>query len=171
MKAACITYASAQVNLVSNNSFETKLPLRHEKILRAFIDAVVPGCDLDNINHLSGFYDESLPMAKYVRLLILRINRMKRKLGFYKRFYHLSREERTRIIEYGYKNSKLDYEMFHAAIYLSQITVYGGIFNQMTNADFIGFEGSVTVEPHRSTWHYTDLEGLEIPLTINGNYH
>ena len=168
-KSLCATYLATQINGLPQ-SVEYAFGNQREKTLLAFIDAVVPDCDIHNLNNLTGFYDATLPMAKYLRILVFRINRLTRKLGYKKRFHLLTRDERADIIQFGYHHSKLDHELIHGAIYLSQITVYGGVFNQNSNADFIGFEGSASIEPDINIWHYSDMEGLESPMTANGNY-
>ena len=169
-KTLCITYVSTQLPAVAfagGSNYNKK----QKKILLAFMEAVVPGCDINNANNLTGFYDSTLPLAKYVRVLVFRIKRMTKKAGYKKSFYNLSVVDREKIIQYGYNNSTLDRELFHGAIYLSQVTLYGGIFNKNSNADFIGFEGASSSAPNTDLWHYADMEGQESPMTENGNYH
>lgn len=170
LKAACITYASTYISSTAAGTLHRSSLSNTDKTLMAFVDTVIPGCDANDLNLIAGFYDTTLPMAKYLRVFTYRIWRNTKQLGFKKKFRQLNQEEKMLVIEYAYNKGGIDRELFHAGIYLSQVSVYCGVFNSTTSSSYIDFTGPQLSTVDKDTWHYKEMENLEIAKTKDGNH-
>jgi len=133
--------------------------------LRAFMETVIPGIPI-NAQGLTGiFYDVYYPFYPYKKVLAEDLNRESYKKYNSKKFYNLSLEKREQIIERKLSKNGITQKLYVGAIWLTQLTVYTGIYNLEGECSLIDFKCMDS-----KTISYSDATSfLGVPATNNGN--
>jgi hypothetical protein len=137
--------------------------------LRSFADTVIPDCHEVSEKYLRAYFDDGLPFHRVRRLFLSRLKRTA--LARYSTpFPDLGRAAREETLEAGLQHGHTTRKLFHAAIFLTQVSVYCGLYEEGSRSDYIGFEGPLTRPLDVTEWHYPDLRGIEMPETVDGNF-
>lgn len=120
-------------------------PATEDKVLRAFVDAVVPGLDARTMDspYLSRpFVDPDLPFHPFH--LDLTTNLCERSLAMVDNwsFYRLDAKERRSVIRAGLEAGGLTTRLYEAAIFIAQVSAYAGIYDDDAGCPLIDFEGA-----------------------------
>ncbi|MFQ5678380.1 MAG: hypothetical protein ACE5HP_02885 [Gemmatimonadota bacterium] len=150
--------------------FETDAHLV-ERTLRAFVVTVVPAVSEDDRGLVRAFYDEDLsPLAKYRGFLAADLAaRAFRRFG-HSRFDDLETPQRTRVILDGLRGDGTTRRLYEGAIFLTQVAVYAGIYDDERGCPEIEWEGRYRPRPWSEITYPEPESFLGRSLTSDGNY-
>jgi len=135
--------------------------------LRAFATAVIPRAHSDTSDPARALLDHRYPLARYAPFLASDLaQRSERRYGT-PAFTTLTLEQRTAVIAEGLSADATTRKLYRGAVYLTQIAVYAGIYDDAAGCALIGFSG-------RYRGGQISYENaavfLPAPLTSTGNY-
>jgi len=133
--------------------------------LRGFMETIVPGISLNASDLTSIFYDSYYPFSPYREILAEDLDKASYKRYNVKRFYDLSLEKRERIIDQKIRGNGIAKQLYVAAIWLSQLTIYTGNYNSEGECGIIDFK----CEDSKTDSYPEPISFLGKPATINGN--
>ena len=114
---------------------------RVEDVLRAFVTTVLPGA-LGNDPHLiAAFYDQALPFARYREFFASSFCERSRRVFRTSSFERLDLRQRTRVVQDGLRADGTTRKLYNGAVFLAQISVYAGIYDDERGSPLIDFEG------------------------------
>lgn len=137
-----------------------------DRILRAFVSTVVPGAP-DSPNLARAHTDGRLPFASYAEFFAADLCRRSQDVFGTDAFDQLTAKERTAVLQNGLAADATTRKLYQGAIYLAQVSFYGGIYDDDAGCALIDFPGR-----YRGTdISYDDCHRFLPPsLTDNGNY-
>lgn len=146
-------------------------PARTERVLRAFVLAVVPGVPAADPHLTGAFYDRELsPLPKYRAFFAADLcARASRSYGT-ARFAELDPEARTAVIQDGLEADATTRRLYEGAILLAQVSVYAGIYDDEAGCPLIGFEGRYRPRPWSEITYPKPAAFLPYAATPNGNH-
>jgi hypothetical protein len=171
LSAGFIMTSCTPVKILLNthdNKFDSDADLK-EKILAAFVAAVIPGADKRDPNFCRIFCDEYYPFHKYSGFFISDLCSKSKKLFGTESFYDLSLQEQTEVIQAGLDDDTTTNKIYTAAIFIAQVSIYCSIYNDERGCDLIDFSGNyafVDAEMYHNNSHIY----LASELTATGNY-
>lgn len=139
------------------------------KILRAFVTAVIPGVDPEDPDMCRIFCDEYYPFHKYTGFFTSDLCSKSEKFFGTKKYYDLTLEQRTEVIRAGLEDDSVTERIYTAAIFITQISVYCSIYNDEKGCSLIDYHGSYGFMD--SEMYYSNFQNyLANELTSTGNY-
>ena len=144
-------------------------PDRVDRVLRGFVTAVIPGMPADDPNLVRFFYDDYYPLAKYRGYLASDLCQASLKRFGTHAFDRLSTEQRSEIIERRLAAGGLTKRLYGGAVYLAQISCYGGIYDAEHGCSLIDFPGRYRVVALSETSYPDPQRFLARELTVDGN--
>lgn len=142
-------------------------PLLVQRALRAFVAAVIPGIDPTQPDVPRALLDRRYPFARYAGFFASDLSRRGERLYGMAEFERLTVEQRTAVIADGLASDATTRKLYRGAIYLAQISIYAGIYDDDTGCRLIEFSGCYRGDETS----YQDPERfLSPPLTANGNW-
>ena len=133
--------------------------------LRAFMETIIPGIPVDALDLTSIFYDAYFPFYSYKEILAEDLDKSSFSQYRVKRFYDLELAQREEIIERKLKKKGITQQLYVAAIWLTQLTIYTGNYNSEGECYLIDFKCMDS-----KTDSYANLTTfLGEPATKNGN--
>lgn len=137
------------------------------KILRAFMQTIVPGAPTEHQNITHVFYDDFYRFSKYRKVFTEDLCRRSKKIFGIHRFEMLSFQKRTEVVKNGLEKPGVIGRLYSGAIYITQITVYTACYDKKGICDLIDFKANYDFEVPV----YPDTEKyLGCALTSDGNY-
>ena len=136
-----------------------------DQTLRAFGAAVIPG--FEGTGRASrALLDRRFPFARYAGFFASDLSRRARRLVGDARFDSLTIAQRTAVIADGLAGDGTTRKLYRGAIYLTQLSIYSGMYDDDAGCAFIGFQGRYRGD----VISYADPESfLPAPLTASGN--
>ena len=141
-----------------------------DRVLRAFVTAVVPGAPADDPDLVRAHTDPAYPFAPYAAFFAADLSRRAARRFDGRAFERLEVQERTAVIAEGLAADATTRKLYNGAVALAQIAFYAGIYDPQKGCPAIGFEGG-------NHWHslqditYPDPERfLSRARTADGNY-
>jgi hypothetical protein len=113
-----------------------------ERILRSFVTAVVPGADPHAPDLVRAFFDPAYPFAPHAPFFAADLCRRSRTNFGRSDFDALDRAQRTHIIVSALNGDGTTRKLYGGAIFLTQVAVYAGIYDDTLGCDLIEFRGS-----------------------------
>jgi hypothetical protein len=110
------------------------------RTLRAFTAAVVPGFDPGETNPARALLDRRYPFAAYAPFFASDLSRRAQD-RFGTAFDALTLEQRTAVILAGLHADGTTRKLYRGAIYLTQVSIYAGIYDDAAGCALIGFPG------------------------------
>ena len=142
---------------------------RVDRILRAFCTTVAPGARAADPNQSRVFYDDSYPLAAHRAFFAADLcDRGARVVGE-RQFEMLSLEDRERVVEHGRAQGGLITRLYAGAVFLTQIAIFAGIYDDETGCSLIEFEGRFRPRHLYETTYPEPERFLPSPVTANGN--
>ena len=150
---------------------ELDAPDMLDRVLRAFATAVVPVAHADEPNLVRALGDPYYPFAQYRAFFADDLRSRAERLFGSREFDRLELWQRTAVIQDGLTNGDwATKKLYTGAVYLMQISYYGGIYDSAAGCSTIGYEGMYRFKGFDS-FTYPDPERfLAGALTANGNY-
>lgn len=139
--------------------------------LRAFVTAVIPGASADEPNLVRAFYDDELSeLSRYRGFMVSDLcRRAARRYGI-ARFAALDEAQRTRVIRDGIAGDPTTRRLYEAAIFLTQVSFYAGIYDDERGCPLIEWNGRYRPRPLSEIGYPNPERYLAAAATRNGNY-
>ncbi len=141
-------------------------PLLVRRALRAFVTAVIPGIDPTHPDVPRALLDRRYPFARYAGFFASDLSQRAERL-FGSEFDGLTVAQRTAVIEDGLASDSTTRQLYRGAIYLTQVSIYAGIYDDDTGCRLIDYCGRYRGE---ATSYEDPDRFLAPPLTANGNW-
>lgn len=116
-------------------------PEMMDRVLRAFVVTVIPGAPIEDPQLVRAYYDPYYPLAKYTDFLASDLSRRAEQRFGTAAFDRLTVDERARVIQDGLEADRITARLYNGAIFLAQVSFYGGIYDDAKGCSLIGFEG------------------------------
>src|SRR5437763_6700550 len=100
-----------------------------DRVLRAFVTAVIPGAPADDPDLVRAYTDPAYPFAQYVGFFAADLSRRATRRFEGRRFERLPVRERTAVIAEGLAADGTTRKLYNGAVALAQITFYAGIYD------------------------------------------
>lgn len=139
-----------------------------DRVLRAFVDTVIPGVPPDDANLARVFVDPYLPFADHAAFFAADLCR-RSEASFGVRFHELDRSQRTAVVQEALQSDGTTRRLYDGAIYLAQIATYAGIYDDIAGCPLIEFEGRYRIRPLAELTFPNHDEFLPPPTTASGN--
>ena len=146
-------------------------PRRIDEVLKGFVDAVVPGCDPDHAGAIRALGDPQLPFARYRSFLASDLCPRAGELCGQRYFEQLPRSERARVIADGLSADRLTRKLYTGAVFLTQVSLLAGIYDDQAGAPLINFDGGYQFRGLSAVSYPNPERFLPSALTATGNYH
>lgn len=160
-----LTVASTTTSCLGNGA--TGDQLEHgDKLIRAFMETVVPGAPVQHPDITSVYRDKMYGFAKYRWLFNFDLRKRACKLFGTLNFLKLEIDERKRVIEDALHTNGTMKRLYSGAIQLAQLTIYTGLYCEPERCEMIkfnaGFMGGTTSYPNTGQF-------FGRTMTLNGN--
>lgn len=143
-------------------------PVVKDRVLRAFVDAVVPGCRPDDPDLARALVDPELPFARYAAFLAADLCRLaESRHGA--TFPELTRSQRVAVVREGLRGDATARRLYDGAIFLAQLSCFAGIYDDERGCPLIEFEGTYRVRPRSELTYRSPERFLARPVTRSGN--
>jgi len=140
-----------------------------ESSLKAFVETVIPGAPAEDPNLTRIFSDPDYPFQAHRGLFVFDLSSRSQELSGEPRFYRLSPEERTRVVQHALASEdSLVKRLYRGAIFAAQASIYGGIYGR-GDCSLIDFPGPNRGYPPEVTFHPAADAVRALELTGSGN--
>lgn len=137
-----------------------------ERALRAFVLTVVPGAPADSPDLARALLDRAYPFAPYAAFFAADLC-ARATARYAAPFWSLAPAERTQIVSDGLTADATTRKLYRGAVFLTQVSFFGGIYDDEAGCPLIEFAGRYRGEAVT----YRDAERfLPPPSTPAGNY-
>ena len=123
-------------------------PELRDRVLRAFVDTVIPGVPLDAPDLARAFDDPALPFADHAAFFAADLCR-RAEAGWGCRFHELGQARRVAVVQQGLRSDRTSRRLYEGAIFLAQVSVFAGIYDDTRGCPLIEFEGRYRIRPLR----------------------
>ncbi|HEU4386077.1 MAG TPA: hypothetical protein VFR85_21510 [Anaeromyxobacteraceae bacterium] len=138
-------------------------------VMRAFVEAVIPGAARDDPNLVRAFFDPFYPFTRYRSWFVWDLDRRARRL-FGRPYPELDLERRTRVIQDGLSSGDgTAARVYDGAIFLGQVAFYAGIYDDDRGCPLIHFEGASGLLPLEQQTYPAPGRFLAEAATADGN--
>jgi hypothetical protein len=144
-------------------------PVLVDRVLSAFVTAVIPGAAAGDPDLTRAFTDRDYPFAPFAAFFAADLERRAR-ARFGEAFERLSPAARTALIADGLAADATSRKLYSGAIALAQIACYAGIYDAKKGCTLIGFEGGYHFPPLADITYPEPTRFLAAALTPDGNY-
>lgn len=141
-----------------------------DRVLRAFVATVVPGVDPDEGDPARVYRDAYYDMARYRAFLASDLCRRSERLHGNPRFDRLPAQARADVIRDGLHADDTTRRLYTGAVYLAQVSIYAGIYDDERGCPLIDFEGRFHPRPLAEFTYPTPGRFLAAGVTADGNY-
>lgn len=141
-----------------------------DRVLRAFVTAVIPGAPADDPDLARAHTDPAYPFAQYAGFFAADLSH--RAAGRFdgRPFERLEVHERTAVIAEGLAADGTTRKLYGAAITLAQIAFYAGMYDDKKGCALIGFEGGYHWHSLDDITYHDPARFLSHARTADGNY-
>lgn len=139
------------------------------KVLMAFVTAVIPGADPDNPDMCKIFCDEYYDFHKYTGFFVSDLCNKSKSLFGSENFYELNFNQRTKVIQAGLNDDSTTERIYTAAIFIAQVSIYCSIYDDDRGCSIIDYHGSYGFMDTKMFYDNPQTY-LAQELTSTGNY-
>lgn len=140
-----------------------------DRVMRAFVEAVIPGAPRDDPNLVRAFFDPFYPFTRYRSWFVWDLDRRARRL-FGRPYPELDLERRNRVVQDGLSNGDgTTARVYDGAIYLAQAAFYAGIYDDDRGCPLIDFQGASGLLPLEQQSYPVPGRFLAVSATADGN--
>ena len=141
-----------------------------ERVLRAFVEAVIPGAPREDPNLVRVFFDPYYPFARYRSWFVWDLDRRARRLSGGRPYPELDLDGRTRAIQDGLGSGDgATARVYDGAIFLAHVAFYAGIYDDERGCPLIHFEGASGLLPLEAQTYSVPGRFLAAAATADGN--
>lgn len=139
------------------------------QILGAFVLTIIPGGNPDDPDLCKIFNDEFYPFYKFCGFFTSDLCGKSKKLFGTEKFFELSFNQRTKVIQDGLDDDVTTSRLYTSAIYIAQVSYFSCIYNDDKACSLIDFPNSY--EFMETDMYYKDFNKmLADEVTSSGNY-
>lgn len=139
------------------------------RVLRAFVEAVIPGAPREDPNLVRAFFDPYYPFARYRSWFVWDLDRRARRL-YGASYQDLDLDGRTRVVRDGLGNGDgATARVYDGAIFLAHVAFYAGIYDDERGCPLIDFEGASGLLPLEAQTYPVPGRFLAAAATADGN--
>jgi hypothetical protein len=113
-----------------------------DRLLRAFVTAVLPGAAPDDPDLVRMYHDRDYPFHPYAPYLAWDLARRTRRLHGHEEFDRLTLEERTGVIQDALGADETTSRMVRGAILMANVSTFAGIYHPERGSPLIDFPGA-----------------------------
>lgn len=139
-----------------------------DRVLRAFVDTVVPGAPADDPDLARVFVDAELPFADHAAFFAADLSRLATS-RYAAWFDELPRSQRVEVVRDGLRGDATSRRLYETAICLAQISCFAGIYDDERGCPLIDFEGGYRLCPPAELTFPDPERFLAAPVTSSGN--
>lgn len=139
------------------------------RVLRAFVETVVPGAPSDDPNLARAYLDPDYPLAKYAGFLASDLCKRSKQMFADPNFDALTIDQRTAVVENALHADGTTARLYNGAIFLGQVAFYAGIYDDDRGCPLIGFEGRYRSKGLEATSYPHPERFLARTITVDGN--
>lgn len=143
----------------------------NDLVLREFVTTVIPGADERNENLTRIFSDEYYSFKPFCCFFIADLCAKSKELFGTDEFFSLDEGKRTIIVIAGLNGNSMIKKLYTAAVFMSQVSYYSGIYNDDEGCRLIGFEGSNSGFTEDEMFYPDAIKYLATEITPTGNYN
>lgn len=141
-----------------------------ERVLRAFVEAVIPGAPPQDPNLVRAFFDPYYPFTRYRSWFVWDLDQRARAMFSGTPYLELDLERRTRVIQDGLVNGDgTTARVYDGAIFLAHVTFYAGVYDDERGCPLIHFEGASGLLPPEDQTYPVPGRFLAAAATPDGN--
>ena len=145
-------------------------PALTDGYLRAFVATVIPGVAPDDPNLVRIFTDDYYPFHQHCAFFVSDLARRSGDLFGDEDFPGLSHDRRTRVIRDGLDGDAIASRLYQGAVYMTQVSYYGSIYDDARGCPLIGYPGTETYHSPEELYYPDAVAHLAPEDTIDGNY-
>ena len=142
-----------------------------DRVLAAFVRAVAPRADGSDAELTRVFADRAYPFAAYRSFFAEDLCRRSESRFGTKAYDSLAKDARARVIEDGLEDDPVARRLYRGAIFLAQVAVYSGIYDDARGARAIGFDGANQGFPPEALTYRAPGWYLPVASSADGNPH
>jgi hypothetical protein len=140
-----------------------------DRVMRAFVEAVIPGAPRDDPHLVRAFFDPFYPFTRYRSWFVWDLDRRARDL-FGRAYPELDLEGRARIVRDALVNGDgTTARVYDGAIFLAQVAFYAGIYDDERGCPLIHFQGASGLLPPEQQTYPDPGRFLAAAATADGN--
>jgi hypothetical protein len=140
-----------------------------DRVLRAFVTTVIPGTDPETPHLTRAFFDPAYPFAPRTAYFAADLCRRSSRAFGHNAFHTLDPVRRSRIIVDGLRADATTRRLYGGAIFLTQVAVYAGIYDDSVGCELIEFQGSRGLLSPMAQRYPHPERFLACESTANGN--
>lgn len=140
-----------------------------DQVLWAFVDTVAPGGPTRAPGAIRAFSDPAYPFATYRDFFADDLCRRSKTRYGVRGFGSLEVSQRARVVEDGLHGDAIARRLYEGAIFLAQLSVYGGICNDAEATPAIRFDGANDGYPREAITYPDPKAFLSEESTFDGN--
>ena len=141
-----------------------------DRVLRAFVTAVIPGAPADDPDLVRAYTDPAYPFAQYVGFFAADLSRRAAQRFEGRPFERLDVRQRTAVIAEGLAADGTTRKLYNGAVMLAQIAFYAGMYDDKKGCPMIGFEGGYHWHAPSDMTHPSPERFLSHARTADGNF-
>jgi len=139
-----------------------------DRVLRAFVDTVVPGAA--GVDPARVYADPFYGLAPYRSFLAVDLCRRAERLHGDGRFDRLPSEARTAVVRDGLHADGTTRRLYTGAAFVAQLSTYAGVYDDERGCPLIEFEGRYRPRPLDQVTYPSPGRFLAAGVTTDGNY-
>ncbi len=116
--------------------------LLKDKILRAFVDTIIPGSDINDENLIKMYDDDFYPFSNYCGYFAYDLARRSKMLYPHRDFFTLTLSEKTEVVQNALLGRELTRRLYKGAILMAQVSFYAAVYNKNNDCPLIDFPGT-----------------------------
>lgn len=140
-----------------------------EAVLRAFVRTVAPAADPADPGLIRAFDDRFFPFHKFQNFFAADLCRRAGHRFGETRFDRLDRRDQAEVVRDGLAADSVTRRLYTGAVFLAQLTVFGGIYADSADVPPFGFEGAYRFRGLEAVTYPDAGRFLGTPATLDGN--
>ena len=141
-----------------------------DKILRSFVATIIPGVPTGEPDLTKIYYDNYYPFYRFRSFFVFDLSKRSSELFGEEKFYELTLEQRTTVIENALSSDNDVARLYQGAILMAQASFYGGIYDDKKGCPLIDFQGENYGFTPDEMYYPNSSSFLALESTIDGNY-
>lgn len=140
-----------------------------QRVLAAFARTVVPSASAQDPNLTRAYSDPAFPLAKYRGYFASDLCQRAMRVGGARTFDQLDATQRRAVVAAAAADRGTTGRLYRGAIYLTQIALYAGIYDDVHGDPAIAFRGRYHLRPLSQTSYPDPSRFLPVAMTVDGN--
>lgn len=148
--------------------FDHDVALR-ARVFAAFARTVVPSASPEDPNLTRAYFDPALPLARYGGFLAYDLCQRANRAGGVRTFDRLDAAQRRAVVADALAAGGTTGRLYRGAVYLTQIALYAGIYDDARGDPAIAFPGRYRLRALSETSYPDPSRFLPVASTVDGN--